>query len=40
MCTTHLVEEISSCVEANKFSVGVFIDLKKAFAHALLIDQL
>ena len=47
MCTTHalinLVEEISSSVDAKKFSIGVFIDLKKAFDtvnHALLIDKL
>ena len=47
MCTTHalinLVEEISSSLEAKKFSIGVFIDLKKAFDtvnHALLIDKL
>ena len=47
MCTTHalinLVEEISSPLDAKKFSIGVglFIDLKKAFDtvnHALLID--
>ena len=47
MCTTHalinLVEEISSSLDAKKFSIGVFIDLKKAFDtvnHALLIDKL
>ena len=47
MCTTHalinLVEEISSSLEAKTFSIGVFIDLKKAFDtvnHALLIDKL
>ena len=47
MCTTHalinLVEEISSSIDAKKFSIGVFIDLKKAFDtvnHALLIDKL
>ena len=35
MYTTHalinLVEEISSSLDAKKFSIGVFIDLKKAF---------
>ena len=47
MCTTHalinLVEEISSSLDAKTFSIGVFIDLKKAFDtvnHALLIDKL
>ncbi len=47
MCTSHalinLVEEISSSLDAKKFSIGVFIDLKKAFDtvnHALLIDKL
>ena len=47
MCTTHalinLVEEISSSLDAKKFSVCVFIDLKKSFDtvnHALLIDKL
>ena len=44
MCTTHalfnLLEEISSSLDAKTFSIGVFIDLKKAFDtvnHALLI---
>ena len=47
MCTAHalinLVEEKSSSLDAKKFSVGVFTDLKKAFDtvnHALLIDKL
>ena len=47
LCTTHalinLVEEISSSLDAKKFSIGVFIDLKKYFdtvIHALLIDKL
>ena len=37
------MEEISSSLDAKKFSIGVFIDLKKAFDtvnHALLIDEL
>ena len=37
------MEEISSSLDAKKFSIGVFIDLKKAFDtvnHALLIDKL
>ncbi len=39
----NLVEEISSSLDAKKFSIGVFIDIKKAFDtvnHALLIDKL
>ena len=47
MCTTraliNLVEEISSSLDAKKFSIGVIIDLKKVFYtvnHASLIDQL
>ena len=38
-----LVEEISSSIDANKISIGVFIDLKKAVDtvnHTLLIDKL
>ena len=47
MSTSHalmdLVEEITSSIDANKISIGVFIDLKKAFDtvnHTLLIDKL
>ena len=39
----NLVEEISSSLDAKKFSIGVFIDIKKAFDtvnHALLLDTL
>ena len=38
-----LVEEITSSIDAEKISIGVFIDLKKAFDtvnHDLLIDKL
>ena len=35
MSTSHaileLVEEITNCLDNNKYSIGVFIDLKKAF---------
>ena len=47
MSTSHalmdLVEEITSSIDAKKISIGVFIDLKKAFDtvnHTLLIDKL
>ena len=47
MSTSHalldLVEEITSSIDAKKISIGVFIDLKKAFDtvnHDLLIDKL
>ena len=47
MSTSHalldLVEEITSPIDAKKISIGVFIDLKKAFDtvnHDLLIDKL
>ena len=47
MSTSHalldLVEEITSSIDAKKISIGVFIDLKKAFDtvnHDLLIDNL
>ena len=47
MSTSHalldLVEEITSSIDAKKISIGVFIDLKKAFYtvnHDLLIDKL
>ena len=43
MCTSHalinLVEEISSSLDANKFSIGVFIDLKKVFDTVNLHDR-
>ena len=48
MSTSHalldLVEEITSSIDAKKISIGVFIDLKKAFDTVnhddLLIDKL
>ena len=47
MSTSHalmdLVEEITSSIDAKKISIGVIIDLKKAFDtvnHTLLIDKL
>ena len=47
MSTSHalldLVEEITSSIDAKTISIGVFIDLKKAFDtvyHDLLIDKL
>ena len=47
MSTSHalmdLVEEITSSIDEKKISIGVFIDLKKAFDtvnHTLLIDKL
>ena len=47
MSTSHalmdLVEEITSSIDAKEISIGVFIDLKKAFDtvnHTLLIDEL
>ena len=40
---TELVESITDAVDDNKYSVGVFIDLKKAFDtidHKILLDKL
>ena len=46
MSTSHalldLVEEITSSIDAEKNSIGVFVDLKKAFDtvnHDLIIDK-
>lgn len=38
-----LVEEITNCIENNKFSIGIFIDLQKAFDtidHGILLKKL
>lgn len=37
------VEEITTAIDKNKFTIGVFIDLKKAFDtvdHSILISKL
>ena len=36
----YLVEEITTSFDLNKYTVGVFIDLKKVFGHDQLCKKL
>ena len=43
MAVMELIEEISTAIKSKKFTVGVFIDLKKAFDiidHTILMRKL
>ena len=43
MATVDLVEEITNAMDKGKLTIGVFIDLKKAFDtvdHRILVDKL
>ena len=43
MAVVDMVDKISSAMDSNKFSIGLFIDLSKAFDtlnHKLLINKL